>query len=757
MIMKRNNDMASNKYSYKQGGGKAKPILISVGAVVVVGGSVIGWLAIKANNENKIAALKYDFNSVYPKTFNTSEVIDPAQDFDRDGLSNEAEQLMNTSGSIADTDGDGIIDGEEERYGTDPTNPDSDGDGLYDGIEILAGLDPLSAESDGNTPDAELKFTRTIEFDEGYVKIVGNADIFGATVERLSLYSVASNAGAFSMPYEIYCKTPFDSAEITFKCSSGLLAAAGLEIDDIHIYSFNPRSKTYENIGGTPTENGDITGTTDSNGVFLIGAEHVIDYVIDEDTKVNIHLLIDNSGSMYPSSAFYNSEENDTQFKRLSFASNLVSKLNNNTDVSITVFTAFTKTLCDFTDDKEKILSAIEEIRTIGAGYDGTSVERTLMNALKSFPEDSQDERNIIVLLTDGISTETGNYTLSQIIDSAQAKNVTIMTISLGNDIDRELLQEIADRTGGKYFPISDANALEGLYSTLIATMANDIVDEDNDGTPDTYSLFDTGFNIDENGFRFDNFKTLENGTSDFGMAMLARDWFKGNVKISNSEADYDLSKTTIDLSQPLSKVILSSMSSSYVTPEAYLNFKEGELLGITADALKEAQAAGWFVRTEDFPADKNGWKKVEYLVPRYSASTLASTYSENDLQMIKLIDYYNSFRDKGESFALSNETDLNRVKKILGSGTPILMKMTWEENGSYYSRYVDLIALRRDMDNPNLFNLKIYDVNFGYPTKVELNRTMVCKAGSSTVSDYTYSASWDGKQVAIEFYMTGN
>ncbi len=83
-----------------------------------------------------------------------------------------------------------------------------------------------------------------------------------------------------------------------------------------------------------------------------------------------------------------------------------------------------------------------------------------------------------------------------------------------------------------------------------------------------------------------------------------------------------------------------------------------------------------------------------------------------------------------------------------------MLMKMIWEENGVYQSRYVDLIALRRDMDNPNLFNLKIYDPNFGYPTKVTLNRTMVCDPNSSD-SDYTYSANWDGKQVAIEFYLT--
>lgn len=745
--------MAANKYSYKrQSGGKAKPILISVGAVVAVGGAVIGWMAYQANRENQIAALKYDFNSAYPKSFNAAVSIDPADDFDRDGLSNETEKLMNTSGSIADTDGDGIIDGEEEQYGTDPSNPDTDGDGIFDGIEILAGLDPLSAQSDSSTPDAERKFTRKIEFDEGYVTLSGNADIFGATVEKLSLYSVASNAGAFSFPYEIYCKSPFDSAEITFRCSPGLLAAAGLTTDDIHIYRFDPRSKTYSNAGGTVAGESEITGTTDSNGVFLIGAEHVVNYVIDENTKVNIHLLIDNSGSMYPSNAYYASEENDTEFKRLSFAENLVSKLNNNTDIAITIFTAFTNTLCEFTDNKEDVMAAIEQIRTIGADYDGTSVERTLMNALKSFPEESQSERNIIVLLTDGISTETGNYTIDTIIDSAQAKNVTVMTISLGNDIDRALLQEIADRTGGKYFPISEANALEGLYSTLIATMENDIVDEDDDGTPDTYSLFDTGFKIEENGFKFSNFKTLDHGTSDFGMTMLARDWFKGNVKTKTDS--YDLSKTAFSLNEPLSKVILACMSDSYITPDNYLNFREGELLEVDEKILKEAQGKGWFVREENFSENKNGWKKVQYLVPRYNGAALASSYSENDVQILRLIDYCNSLRDTGESFALSDESDLNRVKNILGSGTPMLMKMIWEENGVYQSRYVDLIALRRDMDNPNLFNLKIYDPNFGYPTKVTLNRTMVCDPNSSD-SDYTYSANWDGKQVAIEFYLT--
>ncbi|MGD9317012.1 MAG: hypothetical protein PVG56_09275, partial [Anaerolineae bacterium] len=58
----------------------------------------------------------------------------PAQDDDRDGLSNQL----------------------EVQRGTDPDRPDSDGDGLDDGLEVSQGLDPLNVDTDGDaTPDAQ--------------------------------------------------------------------------------------------------------------------------------------------------------------------------------------------------------------------------------------------------------------------------------------------------------------------------------------------------------------------------------------------------------------------------------------------------------------------------------------------------------------------------------------------------------------------------------------------------------------------------
>ncbi len=752
--------MAKNKYSYKQPVARKKPIIITAVTAAAVLGGTLGYIAYKTNADNKIAALRYEFNQDYPRTFNSTEIIDPESDYDKDSLTNSIELSMSTNGSVADSDSDGIIDGDEERYGTDPLNHDSDNDGITDGAEILANLNPIAANTSGKA-DNELAVTRKIEFDEGYLTVQGNANVYEANVEKLSLYSVEANAGAFSAPYEFYCETEFDSAEITFTYSSGLLTAAGLTPENLHIYKFNPRTKEFSDIGGTPdADNNTISCKISENGVYLIGADHIIHTVIDENTNINIHLLIDNSGSMYPSSANYKSEENDVNFKRLAFATNLVAKLSDETDVAITAFTFSFNTLTDFTNNKTDIMTSINDIRNIGPGYDGTSVERALMLALDSFGEETQEERNIIIMLTDGISTDTAGYKLENILNSAKAKNVTIMTISLGNDIDRELLQNIADGTGGNYFPISDANALEGLYSTLIATMENDIVDEDMDGTPDSYSLYDTGFRAEENGFKFNNFKSSTFETMDFGMASLARDWFKGKVVTAaaqnDDEVSYDFGKTTLDVTQPLSKVILSSMTSKYTDPDYYLDFlSTGDTLKVNSDIFKEAKELGWIIKTVDYPGNSDIWTKAEYLVPNYAMGKIRVKYGDNDNAILRAIHYYNTFREDAEGLVLSDESDLNKVKKTLGSGTPMVMKMTWEENGQYYSRFVNLIALRRDMDNPNHFNLKIYDTNADPVDTITLNRTMKIEGDRSFHGNYTYSASWDGKQVSVTFYNT--
>jgi hypothetical protein len=68
----------------------------------------------------------------------------------------------------------------------------------------------------------------------------------------------------------------------------------------------------------------------------------------------------------------------------------------------------------------------------------------------------------IIILLTDGM---TGDSTLCyQEADRAYANNIKIYTIGLGNNVDEDLLRDIAETTGGKYYPAPTPEYLEGIY-----------------------------------------------------------------------------------------------------------------------------------------------------------------------------------------------------------------------------------------------------------------------------------------------------
>jgi len=91
------------------------------------------------NNENINQEVNLNFNSNVNGDFNENVFLDS----DKDGLTDEEEQLLGTDLDSTDTDGDRLFDYEEiKTYHTDPLNPDSDSDGYLDGEEVQGGYDP---------------------------------------------------------------------------------------------------------------------------------------------------------------------------------------------------------------------------------------------------------------------------------------------------------------------------------------------------------------------------------------------------------------------------------------------------------------------------------------------------------------------------------------------------------------------------------------------------------------------------------------
>jgi len=68
----------------------------------------------------------------------------PSQtDSDRDGLTDDDEELYGTNPNKVDTDDDGLTDRDEDNvFKTDPNNSDTEGDGFLDGEEVRGGYDP---------------------------------------------------------------------------------------------------------------------------------------------------------------------------------------------------------------------------------------------------------------------------------------------------------------------------------------------------------------------------------------------------------------------------------------------------------------------------------------------------------------------------------------------------------------------------------------------------------------------------------------
>ena len=58
-------------------------------------------------------------------------------------------------------------------------------------------------------------------------------------------------------------------------------------------------------------------------------------------------------------------------------------------------------------------------------------------------------ERKAVIVITDGQEYGTSDTTLNELIENAQDVGVPVFVVGIGDDIDVDSLQQIADETGG--------------------------------------------------------------------------------------------------------------------------------------------------------------------------------------------------------------------------------------------------------------------------------------------------------------------
>ena len=122
--------------------------------------------------------------------------------------------------------------------------------------------------------------------------------------------------------------------------------------------------------------------------------------------------------------------------------------------------------------DKEKVEN---KIRTISPGG-GTEIYESLKMAYDDLLKKDL-ERKHIILLTDGQSAIEADY--FSLIEKGNEKNITLSTVAIGDDADKGLLEQLANKGNGRFYDVVDATVIPSILSRETVMMTRTyIVDE---------------------------------------------------------------------------------------------------------------------------------------------------------------------------------------------------------------------------------------------------------------------------------------
>ena len=153
--------------------------------------------------------------------------------------------------------------------------------------------------------------------------------------------------------------------------------------------------------------------------------------------------------------------------------------------MGIVVFAGESYTQCPLTTDRATLINLMKEVQT-DLIEDGTAIGNGLATAVARMM-DSDAPSRVVILLTDGVNN-SGEVAPQTAAEIAKTYGVRVYTIGVGAngmapypvmtpwgveiqkipvEIDEELLQSIANTTGGRYFRATDNTKLAEIYSEI--------------------------------------------------------------------------------------------------------------------------------------------------------------------------------------------------------------------------------------------------------------------------------------------------
>ena len=153
--------------------------------------------------------------------------------------------------------------------------------------------------------------------------------------------------------------------------------------------------------------------------------------------------------------------------------------------IGIVVFAGESYTQCPLTTDRATLINLMKEVQT-DLIEDGTAIGNGLATAVARMM-DSDAKSRVVILLTDGVNNR-GEIAPETAAEIAKTYGIRVYTVGVGAngtapypvltpwgtelqdvkvEIDENLLQNIADVTGGRYFRATDNTKLSEIYSEI--------------------------------------------------------------------------------------------------------------------------------------------------------------------------------------------------------------------------------------------------------------------------------------------------